>query len=210
MEKIIHIIMHDDNVNKNKFKLIMGSISGKFRFYKDEQAFISNYTYPATNVTQECIIKYINNEEHQSTSGINPLNNIDNIIPVIIITENPSIEICRESFKNGAFEYFSLPLKDVELQDAINNALDVFERSFERYQLFTSLSEKFKKLSNREKEVMEMIFDGNTSKEAAEKLSLSPRTIEVHRSNIYTKLKIKSLPQLVNEYNYIMTYAENI
>lgn len=55
-----------------------------------------------------------------------------------------------------------------------------------------------------------MIFDGNTSKEAAEKLSLSPRTIEVHRSNIYTKLKIKSLPQLVNEYNYIMTYAENI
>ncbi|MEI9533998.1 response regulator transcription factor [Moellerella wisconsensis] len=210
MEKIIHIIMHDDNATKNKLELIMESIGGKIRFYKDEQSFISNYTYPVTNVTQECIIKYINNEDCLSTSGINALNNKDNIIPVIIITEKPSIEICRDSFKNGAFEYFHLPLKGFELQDAINNASDVFKRSFERYQLFTSLSEKFKKLSNREKEVMAMILDGNTSKEAAEKLSLSPRTVEVHRSNIYTKLKIKSLPQLVNEYSYIITYTENI
>ena len=53
---------------------------------------------------------------------------------------------------------------------------------------------------------MEMILDGNTSKEAAEKLSLSPRTVEVHRSNMYTKLKIRSLPQLVHEYDFFKKY----
>ncbi|MCS6719680.1 response regulator transcription factor, partial [Proteus mirabilis] len=74
------------------------------------------------------------------------------------------------------------------------------------FRTYISLKDKFSKLSNREKEVMEMILDGNTSKEAAEKLSLSPRTVEVHRSNMYTKLKIRSLPQLVQEYDFFKKY----
>ncbi|MFN6887028.1 response regulator transcription factor, partial [Proteus mirabilis] len=76
------------------------------------------------------------------------------------------------------------------------------ESEVEQFRTYISLKDKFSKLSNREKEVMEMILDGNTSKEAAEKLSLSPRTVEVHRSNMYTKLKIRSLPQLVQEYDF--------
>ncbi len=74
----------------------------------------------------------------------------------------------------------------------------------------THLSDKFNRLSVREREIMDMILEGNTSKETAEKLSLSPRTVEVHRSNIYTKLGIKSLPQLIQEYEYINTYPRYI
>lgn len=75
---------------------------------------------------------------------------------------------------------------------------------------YTHLSDKFNRLSVREREIMDMILEGNTSKETAEKLSLSPRTVEVHRSNIYTKLGIKSLPQLIQEYEYINTYPRYI
>ena len=55
-----------------------------------------------------------------------------------------------------------------------------------------------------------MILEGNTSKEAAQKLSLSPRTVEVHRSNMYTKLRIKSLLQLVQEYDFYKNYSDSI
>ncbi|MEX6016845.1 response regulator transcription factor [Providencia vermicola] len=74
---------------------------------------------------------------------------------------------------------------------------------------YNKLTDKFNRLSNRE-EIMDIILEGNTSKETAEKLALSPRTVEVHRSNIYTKLGIKSLPQLIQEYEYINTYSRNL
>ena len=129
-----------------------------------------------------------------------------NIIPVIIISGDSSIESCRNAFKSGAFEYLTRPLNVNELLNIVSESFLHYESEVEQFRTYISLKDKFGKLSNREKEVMEMILDGNTSKEAAEKLSLSPRTVEVHRSNMYTKLKIRSLPQLVQEYDFFKKY----
>lgn len=88
--------------------------------------------------------------------------------------------------------------------------MELFANEHSELKKYNKLADKFDRLSNREKEIMDMILEGNTSKETAEKLALSPRTVEVHRSNIYTKLGIKSLPQLIQEYEYINTYSRNL
>ena len=209
MDTNVHVIIKDDDITKNKLQSIIESFGGQVRFYDNETLFISAYSYSATHSSKECLITYFKNDDEQKLEKLNSLKNHGQIVPIIVISDKPSVEFCRQSFKMGAFEFFALPLKNAEILEAINQASEIFRVSSERYQLFLTLSNKFKKLSNREKEVMAMILEGNTSKEAAEKLSLSPRTVEVHRSNIYTKLKIKSLPQLVNEYSYITSYTEN-
>ncbi|MNJ01792.1 Transcriptional regulatory protein FixJ [compost metagenome] len=62
------------------------------------------------------------------------------------------------------------------------------------------MQHKFDQLSEREREVMENIIEGKTSKEIARVLALSPRTVEAHRANIFSKLAVTSLAQLVKEH----------
>ncbi|QCJ69238.1 helix-turn-helix transcriptional regulator [Providencia heimbachae] len=209
MNNTIHVIIESDNVIKNKLKLTMESFGFIFKFYNNEEAFISNYTYPLEEGAKECILLFLNKDE----SHINKLSNINNsfgIVPFIVLSEEPSLNLCRESFKSGAYDFFSFPFTDSEVMNAISGATEQFFNMHESYKKYTYLSDKFDRLSTREREIMDMILEGNTSKETAEKLSLSPRTVEVHRSNIYTKLGIKSLPQLIQEYEFINTYPKNV
>lgn len=205
MNNTIHVIIESDNVIKNKLKLMMESFGFNFKFYHDEDLFTGNHTYPDDEGVKECVLIFLNSENNH----IGRLSNINTslgIIPFIVFSEKPSVELCRESFKSGAFDFFSFPFKDSDIAHSISNAMDQFMSEYEELKKFTELTDKFDRLSNREKEIMDMILEGNTSKETAEKLALSPRTVEVHRSNIYTKLGIKSLPQLIQEYEYINSY----
>ncbi|MEQ5620088.1 response regulator transcription factor [Providencia rettgeri] len=209
MNNTIHVIVESDNVFKNKLKLMMESFDFIFRFYNNEELFMSNYTYPNEDNVKECILLFLNNDENR-ISRLNNINNSFGIVPFIVLAEEPSISLCRASFKAGAFDFFPFPFKDIEILKSIGNATELFLNMHEKYKKYTYLSDKFNRLSVREREIMDMILEGNTSKETAEKLSLSPRTVEVHRSNIYTKLGIKSLPQLIQEYEYINTYPKYI
>lgn len=119
-------------------------------------------------------------------------------------------ETCRRAFKAGILEFFKKPINSELLVNAIHDAFNQYENSLTKYHGYQRVKDKFSKLSAREKEVMDMILEGNTSKEAAQKLSLSPRTVEVHRSNMYTKLRIKSLLQLVQEYDFYKNYSDSI
>ncbi|MGG4606906.1 response regulator transcription factor [Providencia sp. Me31A] len=209
MNNTIHVIIESDNVFKNKLKSMMESFDFIFKFYNSEEVFVSNYTYSLEDDVKECILLFLSNDENR----INRLNNINNsfgIVPFIVLAEAPSISLCRESFKSGAFDFFPFPFKDIEILNAISHATELFLSMHENHKKYTYLSNKFDRLSVREREILDMILEGNTSKETAEKLSLSPRTVEVHRSNIYTKLGIKSLPQLIQEYEYINTYPKHM
>lgn len=208
MNSAIHVIVENDNVFKNKLKSKMESFDFIFKFYNDEQVFISTYTYPKEENAKDCILLFVDN----NSSYINKLKNITQslaIVPVIVIAPEASATLCRDCFKAGAFDFYAFPFDDRTFLSAIQGANEHFEKQNENHKKYIYLSDKFDRLSAREREIMDMILDGNTSRETAEKLSLSPRTVEVHRSNIYTKLGIKSLPQLIQENEYINTYSAN-
>ncbi|HHR6078713.1 TPA: response regulator transcription factor [Providencia alcalifaciens] len=208
MNNTIHVIVENDNVFKNKLKSKMESYDFIFKFYNDEEVFISTYTYPKEESAKDCVLLFVDN----NSSHINKLKNLTQslaIVPVVVIAEEPSATLCRDCFKAGAFDFYAFPFDDRVFLSAIEGANEHFDKRSEGHKKYLYLTDKFDRLSAREREIMDMILDGNTSRETAEKLSLSPRTVEVHRSNIYTKLRIKSLPQLIQEYEYINTYSVN-
>ncbi|MEX6219393.1 hypothetical protein AB6G21_01910 [Providencia hangzhouensis] len=87
MNNTIHVIVESDNVFKNKLKLMMESFGFIFRFYNNEEVFMSNYTYPNEINVKECILLFLNNDENR----INRLNNINNsfgIVPFIVLAKS--------------------------------------------------------------------------------------------------------------------------
>jgi FixJ family two-component response regulator len=73
-------------------------------------------------------------------------------------------------------------------------------RSRERHQADRQAHERYAQLSEREREVLGLIVVGLTNKEIGRALELSPRTVETHRANVFAKLQVDSLAQLIRHY----------
>ena len=95
--------------------------------------------------------------------------------PVIMLTGHGSVDMCRRAFKAGAAEFLEKPVNDEQLIEALQKAI-------------------------REREVLGLIVEGLTNKEIGRALALSPRTVETHRANLFSKLETQSLAQLIRSY----------
>lgn len=121
-------------------------------------------------------------------------------IPVIIMTGHANIDLCRRAFKNGAFEFLTKPIDADLLFEVVGSALEQQERLQERLQKMRLMQSRLVTLTTRENEIFELIMQGRSSKEIARIFSLSPRTIEAHRANLFAKLEVNSLPKLMSIY----------
>ena len=113
-----------------------------------------------------------------------------------------SKQFIQGMFKAGAFGYL---LKDGDAEELLIAITTVMENK--KY-LSKDINQEFltllrngdtiekAQLSNREKEVLQLIAEGNSSKEIGETLFLSPKTIDVHRNNIMKKIDLHTIPEL--------------
>ncbi|WP_431223188.1 response regulator transcription factor [Serratia sp. L9] len=126
-------------------------------------------------------------------------------IPVIIMTGHGNIDLCRRAFKNGAFEFLTKPVDADLLIETVGGALEHQRVLQQRQQQIVELNEKLHTLSTREQQVARLIMDGKSSKEIANDLALSPRTVEAHRASIFAKLAINSSLKLMKVYGGIFS-----
>ena len=92
------------------------------------------------------------------------------------------------------------PVDDEVLIEALQNAVRQHVRSRQRHQADQQARERYAQLSAREREVLGLIVEGLTNKEIGRALTLSPRTVETHRANLFAKLGAESLAQLIRRY----------
>lgn len=117
--------------------------------------------------------------------------------PVIIITGHGDVEACRRAFRTGAVDFLTKPIDEQVLIDAVQSALAILaERAGSRSEI-AAAARLVERLSAREREILEQISEGASSKEIARRLGLSPRTIDTHRAHIAEKLGTTSVADMV-------------
>lgn len=107
---------------------------------------------------------------------------------VIATSSNPSIAKAVQAIKHGALDYLPLPLDEQDLSRAIQKVSAESEFRRVRQMRQNDARFRFAKLSVREREVVDRMAQGLTNKEIGRELSISPRTVEIHRTNALTKL----------------------
>lgn len=127
---------------------------------------------------------------------------------ILMLTMHKSKEYFSQAMSAGADGYLVKDDSDKELLVAIETIRGgktylspFFAEGFTEDVIQAYRSEEgnlIKKLSKREKEVLQLVVDGLTSKAIAEKLNLSPRTVDTHRSNLLKKFNLKKSVDLVN------------
>lgn len=104
------------------------------------------------------------------------------------------------AMKNGALDFLEKPFDDVLLK-LVDRAMQEAEQRFSQQSEERELRELHDTLSRREREVMELVVTGNSNREIAETLGISPKTVEVHRSRVMGKMRAESLAHLVQMHN---------
>jgi len=120
--------------------------------------------------------------------------------PVLMLTGHGTVELCRRAFKSGAAEFLEKPVDDEVLLEALQNAVRQHVGSRQRNQADQQARARYAQLSEREREVLGLIVVGLTNKEIGRALDVSPRTVETHRANLFAKLQVESLAQLIRHY----------
>ena len=125
------------------------------------------------------------------------LNERDVRWPIIVMSAHDDIPAAVQSIKLGATEFLEKPFEIEALEASLHNAMAQLSNLKLAEATRSSSLCLFQSLSPREHEVMMLLIDGLSNKIAAHRLSLSVRTIEMHRANALTKLKTRSIAEVV-------------
>lgn len=120
------------------------------------------------------------------------------VMPVIFLTGHADVPTAVDMVKRGAFDFCEKPFSDNALVDrvieAVQRSAAVLAELREKGQLQTRLGE----LTERERDVMQLVAKGMPNKLIADELSISVRTVEVHRARVFDKMEVKSAVELAN------------
>lgn len=198
----VHLI-DDDAAVRDSLALLIGTVGLRVTTWADPQAFLAGFDREAIGA----IVLDVR------MPGISGLTVLDTLVaqgvdqPVIMLTGHGTVEMCRRAFKAGAAEFLEKPVNDELLIEALQAAVRQHVRTRERHQADRAARERYAQLSEREREVLGLIVAGLTNKEIGRALDLSPRTVETHRANLFTKLQAESLALLIRQYAALVDEA---
>jgi RNA polymerase sigma factor (sigma-70 family) len=118
-------------------------------------------------------------------------------MPAIVMTGHGDVESAREAFRAQAVDFLEKPIDHARLMSAIEEAFVRQTAAQDEENRHTEFDRLLASLTSREKEVMELVVGGRHNREIAESLGISPRTVEVHKARMMTKLRVGSVPDLV-------------
>ena len=118
-------------------------------------------------------------------------------LPVIVMTGHGDVPLAVEAMKLGALDFLEKPFEDDRLIGMIETALSQNEGGAKSEALTADMAARVASLTQRERQVMQGLVSGRSNKVIAKEYDISPRTVEVYRANVMTKMQAGNLSELV-------------
>ena len=187
------LVVDDDDAVRESIKELVESVGLKAQTFASAQSFLESYTTDQAG----CLVLDVRMARMSGLTLQAKLKEMGSDLPIIFITGHGDIDMAVQVMKVGAVDLIQKPYHEQNLLDSINDALeiDVEKRGASRKQ--GALEKQIASLTEREREVMDLLAGGHTNKAVAEQLGISPRTVEVHRQRVLEKCEVKSVPQLI-------------
>lgn len=191
-DPVIYVI-DDDEAVRQSLEFLLKTAGVAVHGFDSAKAFLA----VLPDVRFGCIITDVRMPE---ITGIDLLKRVKEIkpeLPVIVITGHGDIALAVEAMKIGAVDFLEKPFDDDHLLNAVRSALDKEAGAVKRNAELSEIHDKLAALSNRERQVLEGLVAGHANKNIAFDLGISPRTVEIYRANLMTKMSANSLSDLV-------------
>jgi FixJ family two-component response regulator len=186
-------VVDDDAAMRDSMYWLLESVSLAVRMFSSANDFLS-----AGDLCQPgCILLDVRMPGMSGMELLEQLKGHGILQPVIIITGHGDVPMAVRALKHGAFDFIQKPFNGQELLDRVNAALKLDRENRQHHKEIEGLRSHFDILTAREREIMELVVAGYSSKIIGKKLGISSRTVDIHRSNIMKKLNVRSIAELV-------------
>jgi two-component system response regulator FixJ len=188
----VHII-DDDEALRKSMAFLMKSVRIAAQTYESATSFLQT----GGSATAGCIVTDVRMPDMSGIDLLRELRKKGSPLPVIVMTGHGDVPLAVEAMKLGAFDFLEKPFDDEVLITSVRNALGRGQQAAKRDAERTKAHDKLERLSPRERQVLEGLVLGKANKVIAYDLAISPRTVELYRANVMTKMDAASLSDLV-------------
>jgi len=188
---IVHLIDDDEDVRR-ALAFLLGTAGMAVKVYETAEAFLEQFERSPTG----CIVSDLRMPGMDGLQLLRRLKEMRVTLPVVIMTGHADVSLAVEAMKAGAVDFIEKPFQDEVLVDTIESAM-ARHRKDPLAADAEEIGSRLASLTPRERQVLDGLVAGKPNKTIAADLGLSPRTVEVHRANVMSKMVASSLSELV-------------
>jgi RNA polymerase sigma factor (sigma-70 family) len=188
----VHIVDDDASI-RDSLSLMLGLAGYRVALFADAESFLDAFQPDWAG----CVIADLRMPGMTGIELQAELQRRGSPLRFIIITAHGDVATARSAFQAQAVDFLEKPFDHAELVKAIETAFSAEQRRIERQRRQTADRERLAALTEREREVLQLVARGLHAKEIARELDISPRTVEVHKARIMDKLGARNVAELV-------------
>jgi two-component system response regulator FixJ len=189
---LVHVI-DDDEAVRDSLSFLLRTANFKVVTYHSAAQFLDALSKDIVS----CVITDVRMPEMSGIELLRHLRDRACNIPVIVMTGHGDIQLAVQAMKAGAFDFLEKPFDDERVLAAVGSAIAMTRADSARAGLRHEIEARLESLSQRERQVLDGLVAGLPNKTIAYDLGISPRTVEVYRANVMTKMQAHSLSELV-------------
>ena len=186
-------VLDDDEAMRDSLEFLLGAANFHVTLFESAQHFLD----ALPGVDFGCVISDVRMPGIDGIELLQRLKASRSTLPVLIMTGHGDVPLAVEAMKLGAVDFLEKPFEDDRLIGMIEIALRQAESGARSEAAALDITARIESLSPRERQVMEGLVAGLSNKMIAREYDISPRTIEVYRANVMTKMQAGSLSELV-------------
>jgi len=186
-------VIDDDEAMRDSLNFLLDSSGFTVRLFETAQSFLD----ALPDLSFGCVLSDVRMPGMDGIELLKRLKAQNNPFPILIMTGHGDVPLAVEAMKLGAVDFLEKPFEDDRLTAMIDMAIRQAEPAVKNEAIAQDIAARVASLSPRERQVMEGLIAGLSNKLIAREYDISPRTIEVYRANVMTKMQANSLSELV-------------
>ncbi|MBR0731201.1 response regulator transcription factor FixJ [Bradyrhizobium japonicum] len=186
-------VIDDDEAMRDSLHFLLDSSGFGVTLFDDAQAFLD----VLPGLAFGCVVSDVRMPGIDGIELLKRMKAQQSPFPILIMTGHGDVPLAVEAMKLGAVDFLEKPFEDDRLTTMIETAIRQAEPAAKNEAISQDIAARVASLSPRERQVMEGLIAGLSNKLIAREYDISPRTIEVYRANVMTKMQANSLSELV-------------
>jgi two-component system, LuxR family, response regulator FixJ len=186
-------VIDDDAAMRDSLNFLLDSAGFGVTLFDDAQAFLD----ALPGLSFGCVVSDVRMPGLDGIELLKRMKAQQSPFPILIMTGHGDVPLAVEAMKLGAVDFLEKPFEDDRLTAMIESVISQAAPAVKNEAIAQDIAARVASLSPRERQVMEGLIAGLSNKLIAREYDISPRTIEVYRANVMTKMQAGSLSELV-------------
>ena len=186
-------VVDDDDAARDSLVMLLKSDGLTTKGFASAHEFLAKFD----TGLRGCVVTDLRMPSMDGIELIRALKGVGCILPVIVITGHADVSRAVDAMKAGAIDFIEKPYESELILRVVRHCLEENDAAVDAGAARTRIQRRLESLTPRERQVLDLIVDGASNKVIASTLSISPRTVEIYRANVMSKMRAESLSDLI-------------